>query len=218
MARVIEEEGSPLLDRREARPRSPGRRPRVLVLPRLLREAARLFANHESTEENAYRILNRWRELEVQGHLARKETSLRPEFLNEVFGDALGYKPAIRSPDQYQFEHEFAVEQVGSADAALGNFSPHAPRDPQAVVEVKDAATDLDRDRFAGRTPVQQCWDYLNALPNCRFGIVTNFITFRLYYKPKGTLAYQEFKLDELGDRQRFREFFVLFERNGLLP
>jgi hypothetical protein len=31
--------------------------------------------------------------------------------------------------------------------------------------------TDLDRDRSNGRTAVQQCWDYINAVPGCIWGI-----------------------------------------------
>ena len=72
--------------------------------------------------------------------------------------------------------------------------------------------TDLDRDRSNGRTAVQQCWDYLNALPGCPWGIVSNFATIRLYHREKGTLAYQEFTLPEMGDRERFNEFYFLFE------
>ena len=57
---------------------------------------------------------------------------------------------------------------------------------PLAVVELKGATTDLDRDRSNGRTAVQQCWDYLNALPGCPWGIVSNFRTIRLYHREKG--------------------------------
>src|SRR4029079_18396617 len=83
---------------------------------------------------------------------------------------------------------------------------------------LKGALIDLDRDRSNGRTAVQQCWDYLNALPGCSWGIVSNFHTIRLYYHPKGILSYEEFSLQELRRRDRFNEFYCLFERGGLLP
>ena len=51
--------------------------------------------------------------------------------------------------------------------------------------------------KFAGRTPVQQCWDYLNALPKCPWGIVSNFVTFRLYHRDKTPQVYEEFSLKE---------------------
>ena len=64
---------------------------------------------------------------------------------------------------------------------------------------------------------MQQCWDYLNALPGCTWGIVSNFCTIRLYNRERGTLSYEEFALQEFRKRQRFDEFYCLFERGGLL-
>ena len=84
-------------------------------------------------------------------------------------------------------------------------------------MELKDSGVNLDRDRFNGRTAVQQCWDYLNALPDCPWGIVSNFVTFRLYHRAKGSQAYEEFSLQELRGDQRFAEFYCIFERGGLV-
>ena len=84
-------------------------------------------------------------------------------------------------------------------------------------MELKSADVNLDRDKFNGRTPVQQCWDYLNALPDCPWGIVSNFVTFRLYHRDKTPLAYEEFRLQELRDVRKFRQFYCLFERGGLV-
>src|SRR5205823_14806470 len=119
------------------------------------------------------------------------------------------------NPEAWQLEHKFTVLGEGTADAALGEFPKS--RVPTAVVELKDALTDLDRDRSNGRTAVKQCWDYLNALPGCSWGIVSNFSTIRLYHHEKGTLSYEEFTLRELRNRERFNEFYCLFERGGLL-
>lgn len=55
-------------------------------------------------------------------------------------------------------------------------------------------------------------------MPNCPWGIVSNFKTIRLYHRSKGTLAYEEFSLQELRNRIRFNEFYCLFERDSLLP
>ena len=86
-----------------------------------------------------------------------------------------------------------------------------------AVIELKGADADLDHDRFNGRTPVQQCWDYLNALPGCPWGIVSNFVTFRLYHRDKTPLAYEEFHLQDLRKEETFRQFYCLFQIGGLL-
>ncbi len=138
-------------------------------------------------------------------------------FLEKVFGDALGYRSHPENPEEYQLEVKFSVPGVGTADAALGNFRHGTPLSPLVVMELKDSGVNLDRDRFNGRTAVQQCWDYLNALPDCPWGIVSNFVTFRLYHKAKGSQAYEEFTLQELRGDKRFAEFYCIFERGGLV-
>jgi len=193
------------------------RRRSGLVLRRFLADEAEIFHYRGKEQDDAYEILKRWADLETQGHLAKKETSLDADFLREVFGEALGYKAATESPDDYHLERSFTVPGVGVADGALGNFRPDTAVCPLAVIELKRAHVNLDRDKFNGRTPVQQCWDYLNGLPDCPWGIVSNFVSFRLYHRAKTPLAYEEFRLQELRDLRKFRQFYCLFERGGLV-
>ncbi len=193
------------------------RRRSGLFLRRFLTEEAEKYFYRGKKRDEAFEILKHWANLESQGHLAKKETALDAGFLEKVFGDALGYRSHPESPEDYQLERNFSVPGVGTADAALGNFAPGAAPSPLVVIELKGAGVDLDRDRFNGRTAVQQCWDYLNALPDCPWGIVSNFVTFRLYHKSKGSQAYEEFALQELRNEKRFWEFYCVFERGGLV-
>jgi len=193
------------------------RRRSGLVLGKLLVSEADKMLYRGAQQDRAHAILKHWADLERGGHLARKETALDASFLQEVFSDALGYLQATKSPEDYQLERNFTIPEVGTADAALGNFRPGEKQSPLVVVELKGAWVSLDKDRFNGRTPVQQCWDYLNALPECPWGIVSNFITFRLYHRNKTPRAYEEFRLQELRELKRFREFYCLFERGGLV-
>lgn len=194
------------------------RRQRALFIPRMLKKAAggeMKFSGED--RDRAHAIILRWADQESAGHLpGHKETSIDTQFLDQVFGEGLGYAHKTVSPTDYQIEHKFTVPGVGTADGALGLF-PEA-RHPQVLIELKDATTDLDRDRSNGRTAVQQCWDYLAATPSCPWGIVSNFSTIRLYHRSKGSLAYEEFTLQELRDPARFNEFYCLFQRDGLLP
>lgn len=195
------------------------RRQRALFIPRFLREAASDLQLAGPAQDKAHAIAIRWADLETNGHLHRpdyKETSIDTQFLDQLFGEGLGYQVKTTSPDAWQLEHKFTVQGVGTADAALGEFPKS--RVPMVVVELKGALTDLDRDRSNGRTAVQQGWDYRNALPECQWVIVSNFSTIRLYHREKGTLSYEEFALQELRNRERFDEFYCLFERGGLLP
>ena len=116
----------------------------------------------------------------------------------------LHYRAATQSPEEFELQRNFTVPGVGVADGALGNFAPGAAASPLAVVELKGAGVDLDRDKSAGRTAVQQCWDYLNAVPDCPWGIVSNFVTFRLYHRDRTPLAYEEFRLQDLRERGSF--------------
>src|SRR4030042_3083131 len=193
------------------------RRHSGLVLRRFLAEEAEKFFYRGKQQDDAHDNLKGWADLETKGHLAKKETSLDADFLREVFGAALGYKPATESPDEYQLERNFTVPGVGVADGALGDFRPDARPSAMVVIELKGAHVNLDRDKFNGRTPVQQCWDYLNALADCTWGIVSNFVTIRLYHRAKTSLAYEEFRLQDLRELRTFRQFYCLFERGGLV-
>jgi len=196
------------------------RRQRALFIPRMLEAAASGVQGVQlagPAQDHAYAIAVRWADLESSGELAKhKETSIDTQFLDQLFGEGLDYQLKTNSPTAWHLEHKFTVPGVGTADAAIGEFP--AAKSPTVVIELKDGRTDLDRDKSSGRTAVQQCWDYLNAMPQCAWGIVSNFATIRLYHRSKGALAYEEFTLQELRNRKRFNEFYVLFERGGLLP
>ncbi len=194
------------------------RRRRPLVLPRLLSDEATRLQHGNGDVEAAHKIILRWADLESDGHVFRKETSLDAEFLNQIFGEALGFRLQTISPQRYNLEREFSLPGGLSADGALGDFGPESMNTPVAVIELKDATTNVDRDTSNGRTAVQQCWGYLNAAPACPWGIVSNFVMFRLYHRNKTPMAFEIFTLQELRDARRFREFFCLFSRIGLLP
>jgi len=135
------------------------RRRRVLFLPRFLADEAKSGLLRGKKQDCAYDILRKWADLEAKGHLDVKETALDASFLQEVFGEALGYPSKTQSPDNYQLERNFSVPGIGTADGALGKFSPDATPSPVAVIELKGAKIDLDRDKSNGRTAVQQCWN-----------------------------------------------------------
>ena len=161
------------------------RRRTRLILPKLLRDEATKTRYRSDDRDQAFEIIKKWADLENQGVLAKKETSLNAEFLHEVFGAALGYRSATDSPEEYEQEREFPVPSVGHADGALGQFCSGKELSPTVVIELKGANVDLDHDRSNGRTAVQQCWDYLNGFPDCPWGIVSNFVTIRLYHRDK---------------------------------
>lgn len=100
------------------------RRRRQLILPRKLREEADKVFYRGDRQDRSHAILVKWADLELQGALARKETALDASFLLQVFGEGLYYHPATEMPGKYHLERNFPVPGVGTADGAIGTFSP----------------------------------------------------------------------------------------------
>ncbi|MBS0261103.1 MAG: N-6 DNA methylase [Planctomycetes bacterium] len=192
------------------------RRRRHLFLPKYLTDFSERLPNRPEPGSDPLNMVTHWADMEEQGHLSRKETALDAAFLLEIFGKTLGYASVTERPQKYQLERNFTVDGIGVADGALGDFGTGCTPSPVAVIELKGADVDLDKP-VGGRTPVQQCWDYLNALPNCTWGIVSNYSTIRLYHRNRTQTAYEEFSLQDLRNIKRFREFFCIFERGGLM-
>lgn len=195
-----------------------GRGGKRLILPKILSAASRDARLEGEAQDRAHNILVKWADLESTGKLAKlKETALQGEFLAEVFGNALGYTLFSENLSQWHLQSQFSVPG-GQADAAIGFFGSEQSDPPVALIELKGPKVNVDRDRFNGRTPVRQCWDYLYDVPSCPWGIVCNYVSFRLYHRNKTPQAFERFTLQELRDRKRFNQFYVLFERGGLLP
>jgi hypothetical protein len=195
-----------------------GRRTRPLFLPNILRQETRSKHHEWGNLDRAYEIIQKWAGMESAGKLnPRKETALESEFIVEVFGEALGYTLFSEDKEQWNLEPKFSVNG-GTADAAIGVFDHKQKRIPLAVVELKDPTVNVDKERFDGRTAVQQCWDYLNALPECPWGIVCNYVSFRLYYRNNTPKVYEIFTLQELRNKDTFEQFYFLFQKQGLIP
>ncbi len=195
------------------------RQRRRLFLPKFVGPEAADKRLATPRRDAAFEIIRNWWAQALSGRLNRKETSIDDAFLAEVFGQALGYRGVTDSRDAYERERQFHVPGVGPCDGALGHFPPAQADRVWAVIELKDASTNLDRDRSNGRTPVQQLWDYLNAMPeSCIWGIVSNFTTIRLYHRASGTQRFEQYTLREMAeDRQVFDRFYAIFEPGGLI-
>ena len=189
-----------------------------LVLARFLKDAAEDKRLDEDPLRAAHAVLVKWAELETSGRLAKlKESQMQGEFLAQVFGDALGYAGPLDGKEVWHRHQHEAVEGE-TPDAILGFFRQTEERKPLVVIELKGPAVHLDRHRSGGRTAVAQCWDYLvNTPPDCRWGIVTNIVSFRLYERNSTKRAYEHFTLQSLRDFAVFKQFYVLFHRQGLI-
>jgi len=194
------------------------RRKRPLFIPNYLKQESRSNLLKGEAWDKAYKIICNWADLESSGKLEEeKETALEGEFLTQVFGEALGYTLFSENKKQWNLKPKFFVNG-GEADAAIGLFGSGIKQPPRAIIELKGPKVNVDRDRFNGRTPVQQCWDYLDAVPECPWGIVCNFVSFRLYHRNQTPRAYELFTLQDLRKKEVFEQFYFLFQREGFLP
>jgi len=189
-----------------------------LILARFLKDATVDRWLDENVLRAAHAVLVKWADLETSGRLAKlNETQMQGDFLAQVFGDALEYTGALDGKEVWHREqhHPIAGE---TPDAILGFFRQTENHKPLAVIELKGPKVHLDRDRSNGRTAVAQCWDYLvNTSPECRWGIVSNIVSFRLYERATTKRAYEHFTLQSLRDFDLFKQFYVLFHRQGLI-
>lgn len=189
-----------------------------LILERLLKSAAQDNRLDEPVLRAAHAILVKWAEMETSGRLAELgETQLQGDFLAQVWGEALDYPgPADGLETWHRIQHHIIAGET--PDAVLGHFRLLEAPQPLAVIELKGPRVHLDRDRSGGRTAVDQCWDYLlNTPPTCRWGVVSNIISFRLYERDSTKRAYEHFTLQSLRDFDTFKQFYVLFHRQGLI-
>jgi hypothetical protein len=195
-----------------------GRRLHPLFLPNLLLEESRQKKLEGKEQDHAHEIIYKWADLESSGKLSEmNETAIEGEFCKEVFGDALGYDFFADKKETWNFQPKFSVNG-GQADAAIGIFGKAKKPQVHAVIELKGPTVNVDKDRSAGRTPVQQCWDYLNHLTDCPWGIVCNYVSFRLYHRNQTPRAYEIFTLQELRKKENFLKFYYLLEKDGLIP
>jgi hypothetical protein len=192
-----------------------------LILPEFLRLAATQHFLPEAEEAKAHAIIKKWADLESSHKLqGMTETQLEGGFCTEIFGQVLGYtlfSENAENADHWEFQPKYPVNG-GTADAAIGLFRPGGHEPPRALIELKGPLVNVDRHRASGRTAVQQCWDYLNAVPDCPWGIVCNYVSFRLYHRNKTPRAYEHFTLQDLRRLDIFRQFYAIFGRDGLLP
>jgi type I restriction-modification system DNA methylase subunit len=196
---------------------------REIFSPKYFREIAKQFHLERDVPDLAA-VRQRVADWQISFHnktiLKQSEIQLQKEFLQNFFADCLGYRTKIGRPD-WELDAEFTTAVDGTrADGYLGFFSPDAQK-TVAVIELKDATTDLDRPQNRKndrRTPIEQAFSYVPKLgPDCRWVIVSNFVEIRLYHAQDQS-RYELFNITQLHDDEQLRRFIFLLHRDHLLP
>lgn len=149
-----------------------------------------------------------------------KEKSQQADFLNSIFGGILGYE--FENDLSWNLEKEQTTQVGGKyADGTIGYFNIENREiisDVRAVIELKDASTDLDKpqSRVDKRTPIEQGFSYVPKLGGkCKWVIISNFKEIRLYNATDES-KYEKFDLLNLLDEQEFKKFLFVLHKDRL--
>ncbi len=179
------------------------------------------LADHTNLSDIKERIEN-WRRLTEQKILdGKNEISIQDSFLSDIFGKILGYRFIHESPGEWHLFREKKTDTDATrSDGSLGFFSSEN-EDVRAVIELKDAKTDLDakqKRKVANYTPVEQGFLYSGKFgKKCRWVIVSNYKEIRLYNRSASMNEYEAFTVEKLNDESELKRFLYLLSRKNLI-
>ena len=190
-----------------------------LFRPDVLRPHLVAFAWPKNLAETKAALV-RWAELFSTGRADKfKEQELLPDFLKDIFCDALGYTRLADNAARFTISREKHVQVDGKfADAVLGNFRP-SHEEFIVALEGKGPLDPLDRP-FAGRkmSAVDQGYKYARNLP-CDWVIVTSMRQTRLYSKGENEYTYERFDTERLAtDDALLKRFLFLLGAERVVP
>jgi hypothetical protein len=191
-----------------------------LFSPNLLARRLTGYAPTVSPELTA--IADQWARTAADPEfLNLNEKPLQGQFLSDIFARLLGFAPAVGHLEAYHLKPESASTEVKGArtpDARLGFFGP-AQDITRVVIELKAPGADLDAKQsgYGNLTPVEQAFGYLAKFDDCRWVILSNFTTVRLYSKRRGQVYAHALNLADLANPETLRLFLFLLSRERLL-
>lgn len=145
-----------------------------------------------------------------------KEEEIKSRFVNDFFGDVLGFNYGNSNEWQLREEPKSSVDGK-KPDAALGYFYIDKKKDDvRVVIEIKDAKTDLDvkQSRSGNQTPVEQAFSYVSKMRgNCKWVVVSNIKETR-FYCSNDSSKYQVFFLKDLNVEEKRNELLLLFHKD----
>lgn len=169
--------------------------------------------------ENKIAILTEWNAMYQKWELQKKkETAFEATYSEKLFWTILGYND-VGGGLYTREKHPKNASNGQTCDIGLGYYASDK-NDTQAVVELKDAGTSIDRpqQREGNMTPIQQGFKY-KPLYNSRWVIVSNYYEIRLYRD-----TYQDYEtwtladlVNPANDYEKFRIFYLLLRSDTLI-
>ncbi len=184
-----------------------------LLNPRILSQA---LASPPKATPDQVEIAKLWAEsIRNQSIFTQNESQIEGQFQARIVESLLGYQPfGAGGAQNYRPKQPMGK---GIVDIALGDFSA-APK-ITAPFELKGADThDLDAP-MAGRnkTPVQQAWEYANAVSGPKWVLVSNMLEIRLYAFGEGQQDFERIDLSKIDEPIELAKAQLLLSAENLL-
>lgn len=179
----------------------------------------------EPTAEQAA-VAARWAQTVRQpAFLRENEKPHQGAFLSDLFGTVLGYAQLAGAgvDGTYHLIAEAASSETKGGttpDAQLGTFETGGASATRGVVELKAPGADLDaRQNRTGdkRTPVEQGFGYVPKFDGCRWVVVSNFRTVRLYRTTRGEAYAWTLDVGRLDEPDVLRGALAVLGRDRLI-
>jgi type I restriction-modification system DNA methylase subunit len=187
-----------------------------LFLPKIL---AKHLANTPIPEAHLTAITH-WQSMIHDGSLKKLgEKPAHPSFIQTFLVTLLGYSTVETHSAQYTASYEKGIKKGGIVDVALGRFGKDGDAQIIAPFELKGLDTPNLDAIMSGRhkTPVQQAWEYANAIKGAKWVLVSNYREIRLYAVGHGMQSYESWDVLTLDQPTEYARLRLLLSQDHLL-
>jgi type I restriction-modification system DNA methylase subunit len=190
-----------------------------LLNQNLLRTRVASFVPQMTAQQD--RVVAEWVRTVADPHFRyENEKPHQGPFLTDIFGILLGYEGYSSNPHAYNLRIETSSSQTRGGktpDASLGFYGSGQDR-TRAVIELKAPGANLDGKQagYGGITPVEQAFGYAPKFEGCRWVIVSNFVSIRLYDCRRGEGYFHQWNLTDLTNEDTLREFLYVLSKRHL--
>lgn len=186
-----------------------------LFLPKIL---AKQLANATIPEAHLTAITH-WQSMIHDGSLKKQgEKSAHGAFIQTFLVTLLDYT-TVATHSQYTASYEMGIKKGGIVDVALGRFGNDIEAQIIAPFELKGLDTPNLDAIMSGRhkTPVQQAWEYANAIKGAKWVLVSNYREIRLYAVGHGMQSYESWDVLTLDQPTEYARLRLLLSQDHLL-
>lgn len=146
------------------------------------------------------------------------EKSAHGAFIQTFLVTLLDYT-TVATHAQYSASYEMGIKKGGIVDVALGHFGKDVEPHIVAPFELKGLDTPNLDAIMSGRhkTPVQQAWEYANAIKGAKWVLVSNYREIRLYAVGHGLQSYESWDMLTLDQPAEYARLRLLLSQDNLL-